>query len=527
MLEDYSVHNWIQKHQIKTERGVPLDFYNHPFLFDIYRDMSPKQVIMKPAQVGLTLLQMIKLFWVVSKKKLETIYTMPTDSDVNIFVGARMNSLIQQNPILQKLCKDRDTIQTKKIGDNTVYFRGTHSKNAAISVPADLLVMDELDASKQQVVEDYETRLQHSKYKWRWMFSHPSTEGVGVHKYWLLSDQKHWFVTCEHCSYKQYLSWPDSIDPERKAYVCKKCRGVLSDDTRRQGEWIVKHKDREWSGYWITALMCPWIPASEIIQKHDTKDAEFFTTKVLGLPYVGEGNKLQRDDIMQNVIEGRPDIAGTQVVIGVDTGIKLHYVIGNGQGFFEYGEAEGYDQLEDLLIRFPKAIFVFDQGGDLVSPRKFREKHRGRVYLCYYERDRHSDELVRWGEDDKEGEVKVDRNRFISLMVGEFIDNRLPLWGSEEYWEGLWQHCAAIYRVKKENEVTGVMEYKWERSGADHWLHALGYCRVGLSRFQEAGGALLKTQHSISRKDGIPEGITLRPDGTVDANPLKRPNFVL
>lgn len=528
-LEDVSIHAFLHKYQIKTERGVPLDFRDHPFLFDIYRDMSPRQVIMKPAQVGLTLLQMIKLFWVVAKKKLECIYTFPTDSDAATFVGARLNSLIQQNPIFQQMCKDRDTIETKRIGDNTVYFKGTWTKKAAISVPADLLIHDELDASNQMVVEDYETRLQHSKHKWRWMFSHPSTEGVGVHKYWQLSDQKHWFVTCENetCKKKQYLSWPDSINQETKQYVCKACGSVLSDECRRNGEWVVKHKGREWSGYWINALMCPWISAAEIVDKYNTKDAEFFTTKVLGLPYVGEGNKLLRDDIMQNVVEGRPITAGTQVVIGVDTGFKLHYVIGNGYGFFEYGEADGYEELEDLLKRFPKAIFVFDQGGDLVSPRKFREKHRGRVYLCYYERDRHSDELVRWGEEEKEGEVKVDRNRMISLIVGEFQDVRLPLHGSEEYWEGFWHHAAAIYRVKKLNEVLGTMEYKWERSGPDHWFHAFLYCRVGLSRFQETGGSLIKTKHSIASKDGIPEGFALRPDGSFDTNPLKRPTFVL
>ena len=116
MLSKISIHAWLQEHGIKTERGEPLDFKDHAFLFDIYSDLSPLQVIMKPAQVGLTLLQMIKLFWVVWAYKLELIYTMPTDSDVSTFVGARLNSLIRQNPIMQTLTQDRDTIETKKIG---------------------------------------------------------------------------------------------------------------------------------------------------------------------------------------------------------------------------------------------------------------------------------------------------------------------------------------------------------------------------------------------------------------------------
>jgi len=54
-LEDLSIHAFIQKHRIKTESGEPLEFYNHPFLFDIYSDMSPLQAVMKPAQVGMCL----------------------------------------------------------------------------------------------------------------------------------------------------------------------------------------------------------------------------------------------------------------------------------------------------------------------------------------------------------------------------------------------------------------------------------------------------------------------------------------
>ena len=50
------------KSMVLKQRGEPLTLRITPFLFDIYSDLSPLQVIMKPAQVGLTLLQMIKLF---------------------------------------------------------------------------------------------------------------------------------------------------------------------------------------------------------------------------------------------------------------------------------------------------------------------------------------------------------------------------------------------------------------------------------------------------------------------------------
>lgn len=56
-----------------------------------------------------------------------------------------------------------------------------------------------IDRSDQSVIETYQSRLQHSKYKWRWNFSNPSLEGNGVSRYWDMSDQKHYFIKCSRC----------------------------------------------------------------------------------------------------------------------------------------------------------------------------------------------------------------------------------------------------------------------------------------------------------------------------------------
>lgn len=515
MLSKISVHAWLQEHGIKTERGENLDFKDHPFLFDIYSDLSPLQVIMKPAQVGLTLLQMVKLFWVVWAYKLEVIYTMPTDSDVSTFVGARLNSLIRQNAVMQTLTQDRDTIETKKIGESMVYFKGTWTKKAAISVPADLLVHDELDASNLQIIEDYETRLRHSKFKWRWLFSHPSYEGVGAHKYWQLSDQKHWFITCGHCKKEQYLDWPDSICFEREAYVCKYCDEILTDDMRRHGRWVAKYRDKEWSGYWINSLMCIWISAKEIISNYYTKDQEYFFTKVLGLPYIGEGNKIPESHFTKNLIDEPFDIQDERVIIGLDTGTTLWYTCGTRNGVFKWGHASGYEEIEDLLKRYPRSVLVCDQGGDLIAPRKLREKYQGRVFLCHYEKDKKTMQLIRWGDKKEAGNVKVDRNRMISVIVGELDDCRLTLYGTKEYWQTLIDHAANMYREKEENEALGTFEYRWKRSGDDHLMHALLYMRVGMDKFAQGYGMI------IGENDPIPTGVTLDAKGRIPS-PLNR-----
>ena len=100
MFEQHSIHAFIGKHDIKTDTGVPLDFKDHQFMWDIYRDLSPYQVIMKAAQVTMSTCATIKAFWIAKYKGMDLIYTLPTESDRNTFVGGKVNRIVAQNPIL-------------------------------------------------------------------------------------------------------------------------------------------------------------------------------------------------------------------------------------------------------------------------------------------------------------------------------------------------------------------------------------------------------------------------------------------
>jgi hypothetical protein len=480
------------------------------FLFDIYSDLSPVQAIMKPAQIGASTVFNIKPLWLMDKRKIDIIYTMPSDSDVREFVSSKTNRIIAQNPILQAMTKDRDTIEQKQVGNSIIYFRGTWTDRAAMTYPADLLIFDEVDASNQKVVEDYETRIKHSKLKWRWYLSHPSSEKTGVHKLFLQSDQKHWFIKCSWCNEKQYLSWPESINQELGIYVCKFCGKELTDDDRRRGEWVKKFNNRPVSGYWISSLMCPWVPAREIVENFNTKDAEYFYTKVLGLPYVGKGNKVTEDVILRN-LTSEFNAQDGNIVIGVDTGTRIWYVVGNQKGIFHHGMCTDYNEIEDMLRRWPKAIAVFDQGGDLIAPRALREKYRGRVFLCHYRQDRKTMQLIKWGHDEEAGNVVVDRNRMIQLVVDELTDKRIPIFGNREEWSDLITHWSNMKRVE-EMDGLGVMKKKWEREGDDHLVHAQVYWRVGMSKFG-MGGAEITGDLGIIR--GIQRGYSVSPQGKV------------
>lgn len=487
---DNSIIGWLIKHQIKTESGKPFDLKTHPFWFDVLTDWSPKIVMYKAAQIGGTTAMSLKLMWAMKRFGLNAAYTLPTADDAKQFVGGKLNPLIRQNPILSEYVADKDSVEQKQIGQNIVYFRGTWTERAALSFSSDLNVHDEEDRSKRGIVSQYASRQQHSPFKWEWHLSNPSTPGNGVSQYWKDSDQKHWFVTCGKCSEKQFLSWPDSIDYELKAFVCKKCRQPLSEEARRRGSWhgIKTLTKPDYSGYWFNLMMAPWVSAEEVIKLHKSKSADYFYNFVLGLPYAGAGNKLNEDEFFAN-LEPALTKYDDPIVIGVDSGLPNWYVIGNKKGVFFHGKCDGWQEIHALMKRFPKAIAVCDQGGDLYGQRELAETFPGRVYLCWFRPDKKTMRLVEWGKGKNSGAVIADRNRCIQQIIDELRTQRLPVFGNREDWVEPWQHFANMYKEIERDEETGEEKFVWKRSGADHLALCFVYYRIGMTKYEGGDGS--------------------------------------
>ncbi len=508
---------WVMKHKIKNEAGIPIEFDSHYFLYDIYNDLSQFQAVLKPPQIGMTVLQIIKTLWCAMKKQWDIIYTLPTQGDVNDMAGGKINRIIAQNPILAQWVKDHDTVEQKAVGKQIIYYRGTFSTKAAMMVTSDLNVHDEVDASDASVITQYETRLEAKSDGRRWYFSHPSISGHGVDIHWQNSDKKEFHITCPTCFKSQVMGngvnddWMKNIDFERKEYVCRHCRAVLPDESRESGVWINQDGVRwngtldpkyKFSGWHISQMMCSWISAESIIDKFNdpNKDKQYFWNYVLGLPYVGSENKIEPEIVLKNVT----DAINTQedrIIIGVDTGLPIHYVLLNKQGVFYNGKCkpptdkyDPYDTLEGYLLRFPKSMLIADQGGDLVGIRRLQAKYPGRVFLCYYRRDRKSKDMIKFGEGNDFGTVVVDRNRMIQMIVEQMRDpGRFRLHGTREDWNEFALHFGNIYRVAKETPF-GV-EYSWERNGPDHFVHTLLYGLVGLDKFSEASATIIGLDH--------------------------------
>lgn len=527
---------WVLKHKIKNEIGTPIEFQKRKFLWDIYNDLSPFQAWLKPPQIGATVAQTIKSFYVAKKLNVQIIYTLPTQGDVQDMVGGSINRIIAQNPILREWVKDHDTVEQKQVGDSMIFYRGTFTAKQAMMIPSGLNIHDEVDASDPDVVVQYENRLQAQEHGgMRWYFSHPSLAGHGVDVYWAKSDKKEWYVKCNECKEIQVLTWPDSVSLERECYICKKCSSEIMDSARINGEWRnqdgVKWNGKiegeyEFSGWHVSQLMLYNKSAKDIIRSFNDplKDKQYFYNYVLGLPYIGSDDKIEPSVVLRNVV----DLVNEQlnrIVIGIDTGHGIHLTAMNSQGAFYYdniteitASRDPYDEVRRLLRLWPKSIVVSDQGGDLIGIRKLQAEFPGRVFLCFYRKDRKSLDLVEWGELANYGIVTVDRNRMMTLVVEQLRDiGRIRLNGTKDEWSEWASHFANIYREKivvketkdKDNKELYGNEYVWKRNGPDHYCHTLLYAIVGLQRY---GGESAKIIGDSSLA-GIPKGQIVQAEG--------------
>ncbi|MFA5937527.1 MAG: phage terminase large subunit family protein, partial [Candidatus Paceibacterota bacterium] len=322
---------------------MPIDFDKRPWLKDIYNDLSPKQVWLKPPQIGATVCNTLKSLWVAKMLQRQIIYTLPTQGDVQDMVGGSFNRIIAQNPILMEWVKDHDTVEQKSVGNSMIFYRGTFTTKQAMMVPSGLNIHDEVDASDPQVITQYETRLQAQEDGgWRWYFSHPSLAGHGVDVYWQQSDQKEFYVICPSCLAEQVLEWPRNIDMAKGTYVCGVCKAVMPDTARIKGVWKNKDGviwtgeiagDYQFSGWHVSQMMLYNKSAQDIIKSFNDplKDQQYFYNYVLGLPFVSSDDRIDPTVVLRNCV----DVVNPQenrTIIGVDTGTGLHYVLMNKDG---------------------------------------------------------------------------------------------------------------------------------------------------------------------------------------------------
>lgn len=473
----YSILEWITKEGILNEKGEAFDFHDRPFLIDILTDFSSSIVCTACAQVGKSISFILKVLFVIKYWRFNVIYTFPTDSDTSEFVSSKLNKMIQTNKH-EFEGMDTDSIERKEINDRFLFCKGTVSKTAAISTTADLLVHDEVSRSDQKALETYKSRTKASQYKGRWLFSNPGTERDELDIAWQKSDQKEWIIDCPSCEHKQFLSWPDSVDIEKKRYICKECKKPISDDARRKGEWVAQMPGRKISGYHISHLMCAWISAEEVIDD-SYGDPAYFNNFVLGKSFSPGDLRISKTTILD--LWTPKDLRTGNIYMGIDVGNIKHYVIRSDKGLIKIGRFTKPEDLDDLIDYWKPTSGVIDAMPDSTLSKYIIEKYPFMQMSYFQENANNPQTIVWWGEKDKKGIVYSHRDRIMDKMFTDMVEAKylIGLTTDKEFQLYI-KHYETLRREKVTNNK-GIERYIWESTtGEDHYVFADLYSYIAM-----------------------------------------------
>lgn len=498
-LQHISPLAWIVSQQLVNENQQPIEFYKHRFLIQPMDDMAPDIVVKKSAQIGFSVLAILKSMWLAKERGLNTIYVLPTQDIVKSFVNPKVDPLIASNASIESIIR-KDSVTLKQIGNRFIHYKGSSSQREAISTSADLLIIDEYDRCMDMgVLNTYDSRLQASDYGWRWRFSNPSAVGFGVDALYQDSNQYHWFVKCHHCGHNWYMNFAKEgkchyVDVDRQIYACGNCDKEISDADRQNGDWVAKYPNRERHGYWFSQLMAPWVSAKRIIEQKNESSPEFFYNFVLGLAYTPSDLIVNRETILRACSPSI--IPKTGVAIGVDQNANEQiYVCMTAQGVFDYGKVTSWEQIEHLKLMY-NATVVCDPAPYPTSPKIMADRYSD-WYICYFKEMNNLD-VIQW----KGSVVYADRTKLLDTVATEIATAKL-LFRQHPYeleaYIADWQN---IYRTTVE-QADGRIKSTWlkKENKESDYSFATAYARIALSRTMGTfGGMLIEPEGEQSTK---------------------------
>jgi RNase H-fold protein (predicted Holliday junction resolvase) len=424
--------------------------------------------------------------------RLTTIYILPTRDDVHEFVPTKVDPILESNGLItpgKNSSKERKTLGD---GDRRSHwlFKGSFKEHEAIMIDADLLVFDEVDKCDQNVLQTYESRIQASELGHIWRFSTPTVPNEAIDRHFERSDQKHYFINCPTCDEMQYLEWPGSVCYDRRIYACKKCSAEITDNARRKGIWVAKYPTRDVSGYWVSQMLAPWIPAYSLINEEETKEKSYFNNFCLGLAYAGSDITVSKAVIISRLSNERNSMAN--LCMGIDQGSKRHhYIVGNNEGIVEIGIAEftaddnekGFNLLDLKMREYDIRTAVIDGLPYTDKARALASTFPYRVFLNFYTNRPKDSEMVEYKDEDFL--VVSDRQRTLDATIRAFYEGDITFTGISQNTLNFDTYILQWGNVflKTETDRYGQERQVWDAvQGNDHFAHATNYWRIAVER---------------------------------------------
>jgi hypothetical protein len=501
-------------------RSTKYSFKDHEFQEIIARDDARIVNTQKCSQIGMSELT---ARWTVAVCNMipdfSAIITFPFSGDANNFAKTRVDPFITASPKLKAAVNPQlNNSDIKQFGTSLLYFRGTNGKTQAISIPADLIVSDEIDRSDPHVLSQYHSRLTHSDWKLRRNFSTPTVEGYGIALEMESSKRYKNFCKCNHCNfwflpnYFEHVKIPD-FDGELKtlnktmmmrtryleAYlICPRCSGE-PDLGPEHREYVCENPDDNYEahGYYVSPFDAPRIITPVDLLVASTTYARYseFVNQNLGLTSEDAAESLTLADLNATFPTENMDLASTALhAMGIDMGLVCHIVIGRltleGQFLIVWRERCPVSKLEERKLALQRqyriVITVMDSLPYVDVVQRFQRVDKNLYGAVYASSKRLEHFQIKMFEGDEMAgklpihTVHINRDKGLDMLMSLFKLREVLVARQQDEEDELW--CKHLLDMKRVQVYDDNQELVWtwikSKAAQDHYHHATLYCYI-------------------------------------------------
>lgn len=501
----------------------PWTFKYHPWTREMHDCEDEIVVGQKAAQVGFTEWALNRSFYHIDIKGENVLYILPASTpDASDFSSSRFDPALELSPHLANLFSNVKNVGHKRAGSANLFIRGSRSKSQLRSLPASLLVFDEVDVMVQENIVLAHERTSGQVNKQELYLSTPTIDNWGINTYFRNSSQDHFFFPCPCCSKLTELTFPDCLvitadeinDPRIKDthIICKECHNKLSHEDKpnflAKGKWVPSYTNRMSRGFHVSQLYSTTVQPYELAvswiraQTNAADEQEFYNSK-MGLTHVVEGARVSDSDLEQCTGQHKNNLIPNNnclVTMGIDVGSWLHYEITTYQitktvendlnlatraKVLAIGKVKEFEELDSLIRQYKVNSCVIDANPERRKALEFAKRFYGLVRLCFYGNAVTGKEIHLHAED--EHTMTVDRTSWLDVALSRYKRNMItiPINTPVEYKD----HMKALVRIYEKDKLGNPVGKYVKGNDDDHYAHARCYCELALSLAAGQGGS--------------------------------------
>lgn len=426
--------------------GKPFRLDNRPALRFVYRQIPANRgeahhfmmAIMKGAQTGLTVMEMLVAIWCMLKYSPCAVGSYVPDMTLAAYKSSeRFMPILRRVPEAYSRLRDEAKLRstggregnvlTRSIGSSRVQFLWTSGTITTESYPFDVLNFDEVQEMSHADIEKTQERLSASDIKMRLFLSTAKYPDADI-DYLFKRGTRYRFHTACACPAGVIL---DEVFPEcvvlntgqyqgapadEYVYRCPTCNSYIPDAQAPAaiGEdgWLAEVPDARYVSIHFPQTLSPTISAREIYEAFiNAKDLENFYRRKLGRPFVdpsripvtlamlelcaAEGVKrgLKWETQAKDTFMGIDQMGAYNVVI-----IKRRMPDGRQAVVHveQIYDLDPFVRCDTLMADYGVQCCVLETLPNYNDAKRFSQRHKGKVFLASYQVI--EDEMMRWGD---------------------------------------------------------------------------------------------------------------------------------